>query len=143
MRDFGRQALGELLAEIEHDDAVRQAHDRLHQVLDHQDGHAALADAADDADHVLDLGRVEAGQHLVEQQQQRPRGQRAGEFEPLLAGDGQVHRQHLGAIVEADDRDRLARRLAGAAPSGRFSRPKQAPTVQFSSTVMLVSGCTI
>ena len=52
-------------------------------------------------------------------------------------------RQHRGAILQAGDGDRFARRFARAAPSGRFSRPKQAPTVQFSSTVILVSGCTI
>ena len=59
-----------------------------------------IADAADDADHVLDFGGVEAGQHLVEQQELRLRGKRAGEFEPLLAGDGQVQGQHIDAIVE-------------------------------------------
>ena len=37
----------------------------------------------------------------------------------------------------------LLRAASVARDSGRFSRPKQAPTVQFSSTVILVSGCTI
>src|SRR6185312_984982 len=114
LRDFGRHTLGQLLAEIEHDDAVRQAHDGLHQVLDDQDGDAAGADLADDADHVLDLGGVEAGQDLIEHQQLWLRGERAGEFEPFLARDGQMQRQRLGAVGQAGDGDRLARRFASA-----------------------------
>ena len=40
--------------------------------------------------------------------------ERARQFEPLLAGDGEMQRQHRRPIRQADDRDRLARRLAGA-----------------------------
>ena len=112
-------------------------------MLDDQDRHAALADTADHADHVLDLGRVEAGQHLVEQEQHRPRGKRARKLQSLLAGDGECCASIDAAVLQPDDRYRLARRFARACSSGRFSRPKQAPTVQFSSTVMLASGCTI
>ena len=70
---------------------------------------------ADDADHVLDLGRIETGQHFVEQQEPRPRGERAGQFEALLARDGQVaaparRRGRRGRRTA----HRLARRLAGA-----------------------------
>ncbi len=57
-RDLGRQPFGEFLAVIEHHDAIGQAHDRLHQMLDDQDGYAAIANAADHGDDVFDLGRI-------------------------------------------------------------------------------------
>ncbi len=95
------------------------------------------------ADHVLDLGRVEAGEHLVEQQQRRPRRERAGELQALLAGDGELRREHLEAVVQADLNSTPRALRLRARAERRFSRPKQAPTVQFSSTLMLMSGCTI
>ena len=76
-----------------------QGHGRLHHVLDHQDGHAAVADGADLRQNVADLRRVEAGQHLV-QQQLRLRRQGARQLQPLAARDGQgggravQHRPH-------------------------------------------------
>src|SRR5262249_20799231 len=57
-RHLGRRAFGELLAVIEHDDAIGQAHDRLHQMLDDQNGDAAIANAAYYCNHVLDLGWI-------------------------------------------------------------------------------------
>ena len=38
-------ALGDLLAEVEHGDAVAHAHDEAHVVLDEDDGQAGVADA--------------------------------------------------------------------------------------------------
>ena len=73
-----------------------QAHHRLHDVLDHHDGDAAIANGADDRHHVADLRRIEAGQHLVEQQQPRLGRERPREFEPLAAGD----REACGRLVE-------------------------------------------
>ena len=95
------------------------------------------------ADHALDLGRVEPGEHLVEQQQRRLRRERAGQLEPLLAGDGELRRRHVEPVAEADEGGSLFGDKPRRPASDRFSRPKQAPTVQFSSTVMAPSGCTI
>ena len=38
----GRRALGDLAAEVEHDDAVGDRHHELHVVLDQQDADVAL-----------------------------------------------------------------------------------------------------
>ena len=73
----------------QHEHVLGQAHHRLHDVLDHDDGDAAVAQATDDRQDVADLGRVQSGKNLVEQQQLWPGRQRAGEFETLAAGDGQ------------------------------------------------------
>ena len=110
--DLLRRAFRQLAAEIEDDDAVRQAHDRAHDVLDHQDGDAAVADAAHRVDHVLGLGRIEAGQHLVEQKERRPRGERTRELEPFLAGGGECAGQHVEPVGETDDARDFARDLA-------------------------------
>ena len=75
---------------------------------------AALADAADDLDHALDLGRIEAGEHLVEQQQARAGAERARELEPLLAGGGELPGRHVEPIREPDQLGDLAHDLAGA-----------------------------
>jgi hypothetical protein len=56
----------------------------------------AVRDAAHHRDHLADLLRVQAGQHLVEQQQLRLRRQRAGQLQPLAAGHGEVG----GGLVE-------------------------------------------
>ena len=41
------RALGDLLAEVEHDDPVGDAHDQAHVVLDEQHGEPSVADLAD------------------------------------------------------------------------------------------------
>src|SRR6185437_15136678 len=51
--DQDRRSLRELLPRIKHHDAIGQAHNCLHQVLDHEDGDAAFADATDNVDHPL------------------------------------------------------------------------------------------
>ena len=74
-----------------------------------------------DADHrhdVADLRRVEPGQHLVEQQQLRLGRERAREFEPLAAGDGQGVGRPIEHAAEAD----LARRPSSAAASAVGAR---------------------
>ena len=79
-----------LLAELQHHDAVGDAHDQPHVVLDQQHGVAVVADRADQVHQVVLLGRVEAGGRLVEAQQLRVGGQRAGDLQPALVAVGQV-----------------------------------------------------
>ena len=100
-----------------------------------------VANGADDRHHVADLRRIEAGQHLVEQQQLRPRRQRAGELEPLASRD----RQRRGRLVELRrrDRPRARPRRRPRAPSARCRRDRCAPTAMFSRTVRPANGCTI
>src|SRR4030095_13545149 len=66
---LGRRAVADLLAVVEHDDAVRDVHHHAHVVLDQHDGGAELVvDIEDEAAHVLLLFHVHAGHRLVEQQ---------------------------------------------------------------------------
>ena len=108
-RNVRRQALGELRTRIQHDDAVRQAHDRLHQVLDDNYRYTARSNTPDDADHVLDLSRIETGQRFVEQQQRGLRRECASKFETLLPGDRQLRRKRGEPIFKTDNSGRPAR----------------------------------
>src|SRR4051794_1053255 len=67
--DFGRRALRDELAEIEHGDAIRDVHDETHVVLDQQNGHAPRRDGADQVGQAPGLAPVQAGSRLVEQEQ--------------------------------------------------------------------------
>ena len=59
---------------------------------------------ADHRHHVADLGRVEAGQHLVEQQQPRLDRQRARELEPLAARDREAAAGRSSSVAQAHGR---------------------------------------
>ena len=105
-------AVGDALAVVEHGDPVAQAHDQLDVVLDQQDGDARVADAADAVHEVLALGRVHAGGGLVEQQQARLGGQRAGDLDQPLLAVGQAGGRLVRGGVEADQ----PQRVHGASP---------------------------
>ena len=93
---FRRRAFGDLHAVIEHGDALADAHDDLHVVLDQQHGDLKLVlDEADEPRQLHLLGRVHAGGGFVEQQQLRLRGQRADDLQPPLVAVGQA----LGRLV--------------------------------------------
>ena len=110
---------------------VAQAHHRLHDMLDHQHRDAGAADVPDDRNDGANLGRVEAGEHLVEQQQLRLGGERAREFEPFAAGEGEARGGRVEAVGKPDEgRDRLSRsrapRRGGRAADGRRPRYSRA-----------------
>src|SRR5690606_8910459 len=57
--DLRRRSLGDLAAEVEHRHLVANAHDRVHVVLDEENGNAALvAQAPHKGGHLRRLGRV-------------------------------------------------------------------------------------
>lgn len=58
-------------AGIHHHAAAAQRPDRIHDMLDQKDGHAALFQRADKFDAGQEFGRIEARQPFVEQQQFR------------------------------------------------------------------------
>ena len=108
---------------MQHDDAVAQPHQHPHDMLDNDDGE--LPRRLDPLQHrecLGDLGRGQPGHHLVEQQQPRRRRQRAGDLEPLAAGQGQRLGRLGRAPAEPDlgqdvvrDRPRLRLRALAAA----------------------------
>jgi hypothetical protein len=78
-----RRALRDDAAFGQHEHLFGEAHHRLHHMLDHHDGDAARANRLDHRHHVAHLGRVEAREHLVEQQQLRLDRERARKLQPL------------------------------------------------------------
>ena len=85
-----------------------KAHHRLHDVLDHHDGDAAIADGADDRHHVADLGGIEA----------RPAPRRAAEAAARSPARGRA-------------RAACGRRRSGSRPAGRAASPS--PTARATS----------
>ena len=107
--------------EVQHDDALGEAEHRLHHVLDPDHGDAeSIAGSAHDVDRGVQLGVVEPGHHLVEQEQPRPAGQRPGEVEEALLVEVERADVVVAARVEVDEPERLLGagvrlRLAGPA----------------------------
>jgi hypothetical protein len=107
---------------VQHDHPVRERHHHLHHVLDHADGEAQLGvDAAHQLDRRGGLVRGEAGHGLVEQQEAGRGGERAGDLEPLLVGQGEGGGDHVLLAREAGEREQLQR----AGP--RAAHPARAP----------------
>src|SRR5207244_8603155 len=86
----------------EYKNVFGKAHHRLHHVLDHHYSDAGVGDAADDRHHRSDLGGVEAGKHLVEQKEFGPGRERACDFQPLTARDGEARGWTAEDIAETD-----------------------------------------
>ena len=104
---------------MEHRDAVADAHDDVHVVLDEEHGDAGVADPADEVHELDALGRVHAGRGLVEEEQLRLRGERPGDFEPPLVPVGEV----LGdrsLVLETDE----VKERKGLLPRGEFLVPR-------------------
>ena len=99
--DLRRSPLGDLLAEIQHGDRLRDAHDHAHLVLDEQDGDSQLvAQPMDEVGHGLGLARIHAGGRLVEEQQVRLAGERPGDLQAALIAIGQVLGQQVALPLQ-------------------------------------------
>src|SRR5450830_1577178 len=144
---LARRALGNLLAVVDADEAVRDGHDDAHDVLDDEDRDAVLMDLLHDRDRLLDFCRVQAGEVLVEKEELRLCREGAGHFEAFShaerqapgeavaprfhlceGGRFQSHRARLLAAVgaaERGDHDVLEDREAGEGLDD-LERPGQA-----------------
>ena len=98
--DFLRRALGDLLAEVQHHDAVRDRHDELHVVLDQQHADVALdIDPLDQFRKLALLDRVGAGCRLVQQQDAGIRAKCAGDLQATLFAVGKDPASSLGRVA--------------------------------------------
>src|SRR6185503_10852303 len=114
-RHLGRLAARNHLAVVEHHAAVDHAHQHAHDVLDPDDGDAALcADLGEELGRLVHLAVVEPAERLVGEQELRLRGERARELE-LLQPCG-TERFHALA-VQPDQVERLAGDRVGALPA--------------------------
>ena len=147
-------ALGDLLAVVEDDDVVRDAHDHLHVVLHEEDGGAGGGDLGDQVVDLLGLDGVAAGGRLVEEEDAGLERQRAGDLQALERAVGERARLLLGGVAEADAVEEaarlgLGRARRGASSTGRWRRSARSgpfscrwkPAMAFSSTVMVWKIC--
>src|SRR6059058_307027 len=80
----GEPAFENLLAGIEHDDAIGHLLDETHEMLDDDDRHVGACEFLELAANPFEFARIEPGGKLVDEKQPRPGGERAGEIEHLL-----------------------------------------------------------
>ena len=122
-------AFGDLAAEVEHHDVFGDRHHHCHVVLDEQHRERVLvADLAHEGRELVDLGVREPGGGLVEAQQARARGERAGDLDPLQRAVRQTDRRLRRRTRSSDSRSRISsasrrralawtRRASGRRPS--------------------------
>ncbi len=72
-------------------------------VLDHDLRHAGVSDVLNDLRQALDLGRIDAGGRLVEQQQARLQRERTGDLQQTLLAVGEVLREFVRALGDAHE----------------------------------------
>src|SRR5580765_972372 len=106
-------ALADDLARVEADHALREAHHRLHDVLDHDDGDALGVQAEQDLQHLVDLAPGKPGHRLVRDEQARLRRHRARELELAQLDLRELVRLSLRLVGEPDPPQDLHRLLLG------------------------------
>src|SRR5574343_1446228 len=110
---FIGRAVADLLAVVQHHDAVRDVHHHAHVVLDQHDGGAEfVVHVEDEAAHVLLFFQVHAGHRLVQQQHLRLHGQRAPQIHPLLQTIGQLPHGGLAVGLDFQEVDDAFNKLA-------------------------------
>jgi hypothetical protein len=89
---------------VEHADAIGNAHDDAHGVLDKQNGHGAfIAHAAHEGHHLQTFAGIHSGHRFVEHEKAGTGGKGAGDFEPALLAIGQVAGHDIAAAAQPDE----------------------------------------
>src|SRR5690606_3877303 len=88
--DLGAFEAADVLAVAQHGDAVGEAPRLLHAVGDVDDPGAGGAQRVDQPEERLDLGVGQGAGGLVHDQHARVEGERLGDLDHLLGGDGEV-----------------------------------------------------
>ena len=92
--------MGDDLALVEDDDALGEREDHLHDVLDDDERDAHGVDRAHELDRLMDLGRGEPGEGLVEEDQTRLGREHARDAEALAPRRAQAPCRLLGNPLE-------------------------------------------
>src|SRR5262245_58661760 len=101
-RDLLTRATVDLLPVLQHHHAPLERHHHFHDVLDHADGDAQLGvDTAHQGDRIRRLRGGEAGHRFVQEEEPRLGGERAGNLQAFLVGEGEVGGGQLGARGQA------------------------------------------
>src|SRR6267143_3008200 len=112
--DLGRRALADDPAGVEADHALREAHHRLHDVLDHDDRDPGRIQVKQYFQDFVDFVAGEPGHRLVGDQQPRPRRHGARQLELAQLDLRQAVRRRRRLVREADgfqDAQRLRVRI--------------------------------
>ncbi len=129
---LGEAALGQVPAFGQHHDVVAEPRDRVHVMLDQQDGQALVDQAAQVLRDLAGQRRIDARDRLVEQDELRVRHQRAPDLQQLLLAARQARRglvQHAHE-VEPLARSRAPRRSAALPAALRASERRNAATTR-------------
>ena len=132
--DVGGGRRAQQPAGVDDDDVVADPLELAEQVRGDQDRDAELgADPADQPEHVVAPGRVEAVRRLVEQHQLRVVDQRLRQLDPLLHAGRVAADRAVPLLVEPDvaqgvRRPLAGRRLAAARTSAPCARRTRSPT---------------
>ena len=137
-----RLALGDLAAEIKHDQPADHGEQRVHDVLDPEDRRSRGMDLPDGLDQFVAFALGQSAGDLVEQQQTRPGCERARHFQPLAFEQRQRAGEGVGARDQMQALENLRAGRGGVALAS-CRRPWTAPTSRFSNTVSFSNGCGI
>src|SRR3954462_2753464 len=116
--DVLRRAFDQNLSLHEHGDALREAEDKVHVVLDDQDRNVG----GQGSEHVQNATRVlarHAGRRLVEQQHLRLEAERDGDLNQALAAVGQILHRRARVVREAERGEKLHRLVGDLGVSAR------------------------
>src|SRR5579859_466540 len=105
-----RRAFGEDRPLMQYQDPIADGNDRLHNVLDSDDGDPAVPQLVNQLDGRLDLLVSEPGHDLVYQKQARPTGERLGELQAPGVGDTQLTWRCASMLWNADEVEQLVSR---------------------------------
>src|SRR6267143_2166967 len=98
----------DLLAVVENEHGLAEAHDHLHVVLDEEHGLARVAQPAHRLQEVVEERAVDAGRRLVEEDQRGIRHEHPHELDELLLAVGEVARVLAGQVAEPHEPEQLA-----------------------------------
>src|SRR5438445_341198 len=124
LRDAQVVAFGEHLAAGEYSDALGEAGDHAEVVLDHQH-RSILRHPLDQRRDTLHVFVPHARGRLVEQHQFRVERERGGDLQRPLAAVGELRREGVAEVAQADRRDQL-----GGAAGELAQRPGAPPEVE-------------
>src|SRR5205807_5160905 len=106
--DGARRPFRDLLAVVENEHGLAEAHDHLHVVLDEQHGLARVAQPAHRLQQIVEERAVDAGRRLVEQDQRGIGHEHTHELDELLLTVGEVTRVLAGQPAQSHELQQLA-----------------------------------
>src|SRR5690554_2256196 len=138
---FGRRAVADLLAVIQHHHTVGDVHDHTHIVFDEHDGRAVfIVHVEDEAAHVLFFLDVHARHRFIQQQDARLHGERPAQVDALLQPVGQTADRRLAIRLDLKKIDDVFHELS-VADFFAFRRSEPESLGQHTALHVQVAAC--